>query len=888
MGTGTPWVQSVCVLRLGASSTCRLGDRAPLGAISAVVSAPPSHVAARPRRDIRRCAAFLRRALFAIALCVALSWCSPLTADASTASVTLTPFGYFALFVQAGVGEANNVSIVRAPNGFEYLIEDLGAAIAPGSGCTSADANHLICAGDAVQQVFVVLEDGDDRLTTAGLVYPESALPFGQAPVAARGGDGSDTVLGGAGFDDFEGNVGDDLLDGGAGDDSVSGGEGDDALNGGDGRDLALGGDDDDTVLGGPGDDVGVRGGAGDDTVDGGDGNDAVMGNEGRDQVLGGAGNDRVDFALSSESDVAIGADTLQGGPGDDEFYGGPAGSGSVPDEISGGDGTDTVDFSGRTAPVTVDLDGRANDGEAGEGDNVHGDVETVIGGPDDDKLTGSSVANNLDGRDGEDTLDGQGGDDMLDGRDGEDTLDGQGGDDMLDGRDGEDTLDGQGGDDMLVGGVGDVAGDTLRGGDGRDTLTAGPGEDSLTGGEDDDTLLGGGGADAVDGNGGNDTIEGGAGGDALDGGSGNDSLNGGAVVLVGADGDDRLDGGPGADELLGGRGNDLLDGGPNADRVSGEAGKDTVTYEEGRTNPVRVSLNDLPDDGESDEHDNVRPDIEVVVGGARGDDLSGDADINTVDGGRGEDLIDGQLDPDRLLGGEAPDIIRARDGVADEVVDCGDAGDLAITDGRDKVRDCETVDRPGARRLVVGRYALVRPQAEFRLRLPEGHRFFRLTENLKIPLGSTIDPQAGVVRLATATNSAGARQFASISAGQFTVRQKRGRRPVTQLQLAGRLPDCPRSSTTGRTAKPAARSTARRLLVDLDKRKRKPKGRHDNYTVRGKHSIAGAPGTAWLTEDRCDGTLTTVISGSVHVRDFGRGKTVTVRPGKPYLAAAS
>jgi Ca2+-binding RTX toxin-like protein len=838
--------------------------------MSAAASAPPSHVAARPRRDVRRSAALLRRALFAIALLVVLSGCVPRTADASTAMVWPTPLGYVGLLVQAGPGEANDVSIVRAPNGVDYLIEDQGAAIAPGPGCTSADANHVICTGAAVQQVLVLLDDGDDRLTTASLVYPQSGLPLpvGQAPVAARGGDGRDTLLGGPGFDDLDGNVGDDLLDGGEGDDSVSGGDGNDALNGGDARDLAFGGDGDDTVLGGPGDDVGVRGGAGDDTVDGGEGNDAVMGNEGRDTVLGGAGDDSLDLTSAAEPDATGGADTLQGGPGDDEFYGGPAGSGNVPDDISGEEGGDTVDFSDRTAPLTIDLDGRPNDGEAGEGDNVHGDVENVIGGSDDDKLTGSGAANNLDGRDGEDILDGQGGDDILDGRDG------------------EDTLDGQGGDDMLVGGVGDVAGDTLRGGEGRDTLTAGPGEDSLTGGEDDDTLLGGGGADALDGNGGNDTIEGGAGGDALDGGSGNDSLNGGAVVLVGADGDDRLDGGPGADELLGGRGNDTLDGGPNADHISGEAGKDTVTYE-GRRNAVRVSLNDLPDDGEIDEHDNVRPDIEAVVGGARGDDLAGDADMNTVDGGRGEDLIDGQLDPDRLLGGDAPDIIRARDGVADEVVDCGDGGDLAIADGRDKLMDCETVDRPGARRLVVGRYALVRPQGEFRLRLPEGHRFFRLTENLKIPLGSTIDPQAGVVRLATATNSAGARQFASISAGQFTVRQKRGRRPVTQLQLAGKLPNCPRSSTTGRTAKPAARSTARRLLVDLDKRKRKPKGGHDNYTVRGKHSIAGAPGTAWLTEDRCDGTLTTVISGSVHVRDFRRRKTVTVRPGKPYLAAA-
>ena len=58
-------------------------------------------------------------------------------------------------------------------------------------------------------------------------------------------------------------------------------------------------------------------------------------------------------------------------------------------------------------------------------------------------------------------------------------------------------------------------------------------------------------------------------------------------------------------------------------------------------------------------------------------------------------------------------------------------------------------------------------------------------------------------------------------------------------------------------------------------------------YEVRGKYSRGSSFGTEWLTEDRCNGTLTTVISGTVLVRDFGRGRTVTVRPGKPYLARA-
>ena len=54
---------------------------------------------------------------------------------------------------------------------------------------------------------------------------------------------------------------------------------------------------------------------------------------------------------------------------------------------------------------------------------------------------------------------------------------------------------------------------------------------------------------------------------------------------------------------------------------------------------------------------------------------------------------------------------------------------------------------------------------------------------------------------------------------------------------------------------------------------------------MRGRYSWGSSFGTKWLTEERCNGTLTKVISGTVLVRDFGLRRTVTVRPGKPYLA---
>ena len=284
----------------------------------------------------------------------------------------------------------------------------------------------------------------------------------------------------------------------------------------------------------------------------------------------------------------------------------GPLGASLGSDVLSGGEGTDTADFSRRKEGVTINLDGERNDGEPGEHDNVQPGVECVIGGSNNDTLIGSSAA------------------------------------ECLDGREGEDIIEGRGGSDTLLGGVNDPGGDKLDGGSGSDEMKGGPGDDALTGGAGDDYELGEGGGDTVEGQDGSDRLQGGAGADAVDGDEGNDSVDGGAFGLVGGDGPDQLTGGTGDDTLLGDRGRDELDGGAGSDFMSGGSERDTVTYEE-RTNSVFVTLDGQPDDGEAGERDNVLPDVERVRGGIRGDDLSGDADADTVAGGRGEDLINGR-----------------------------------------------------------------------------------------------------------------------------------------------------------------------------------------------------------------------------------------------------
>lgn len=136
-------------------------------------------------------------------------------------------------------------------------------------------------------------------------------------------------------------------------------------------------------------------------TLNGGDGNDLLFGGNGRDRVNGGAGNDQ-----------------LWGMGGDDLLNGG-----SGADRTSGGAGADTATYAGRAAAVIVRIDGVANDGQAGEGDNVLPDVENLIGGNGNDTLVGSAANNKIAGGFGNDTIRGLGGHDKMNGEGGNDTI---------------------------------------------------------------------------------------------------------------------------------------------------------------------------------------------------------------------------------------------------------------------------------------------------------------------------------------------------------------------------------------------------------------------------------------------------------------------------------
>lgn len=191
---------------------------------------------------------------------------------------------------------------------------------------------------------------------------------------------------------------------------------------------------------GGPGNDE-LNGYAGPETFRGGDGNDTLKGNQGDDHLFGDAGSDVIEGG--------DGADEVRGGDGDDTVGGG--GTADRADIVDGGAGRDTLDQYEWTAggsqpapsqPVTLTIDGVADDGRPGEGDNVT-DVEVarllvaanVTAGPGPvelsvfrtqalpSRLIGTAQADTLTGFDYDDRIEGGAGDDTIVGGYGNDTI---------------------------------------------------------------------------------------------------------------------------------------------------------------------------------------------------------------------------------------------------------------------------------------------------------------------------------------------------------------------------------------------------------------------------------------------------------------------------------
>lgn len=146
--------------------------------------------------------------------------------------------------------------------------------------------------------------------------------------------------------------------------------------------------------------------------LDLGDGNDvATLATRRAVVVDGGAGNDRYN-AVATDAPSRV--------------------------DFSGGFGVDVASYFYATEGVIVGVDGMPFDGRPGDNDRIDRTVETVLGSPHADVLTGTQRDQQLHGFDG---------DDQIAGGEGQDVLDGGRGNDRIDALDGElDTIDCGGG----------------------------------------------------------------------------------------------------------------------------------------------------------------------------------------------------------------------------------------------------------------------------------------------------------------------------------------------------------------------------------------------------------------------------------------------------------
>jgi virginiamycin B lyase len=161
-----------------------------------------------------------------------------------------------------------------------------------------------------------------------------------------------------------------------------------------------------------------------------------------------------------------------------------------------------------------------------------------------------------------------------------------------------------------------------------------------------------------------------------------------------------------------------------------------------------------------------------------------------------------------------------------------------------------------------------------------------------EIPVGSVIDARRGTVVLRSALDRAGRTQTGSFHGAVFQVRQPHGAKGMTELVLrGGSFAACVparRAKGSVRAATAAKRRTVRSGHRTGKKHVVRSLWGSDHggrFRTRGRDSVATVRGTRWRTTDRCDGTLTTVLSGKVAVRDRRTGRTVLVRAGHSHLA---
>jgi Ca2+-binding RTX toxin-like protein len=394
--------------------------------------------------------------------------------------------------------------------------------------------------------------------------------------------------------------------------------------------------------------------------IHGGDGNDTEKGGSGNDMLFGDNGDDLLD-----------------GRGGNDDTHGGA--------------GVDTADYSDRTANLNISLDDVNNDGGPGGHDNIHSDIENVLGGYGNDMIVGSAADNMICGGGGDDVIKGLGGNDNLDG--------GVGGVAVYAQNTGNDRIEGGDGNDIIN--ASDYGNCSMYGGAGNDWIYGWQGNDYIDGGDGDDVCHGYTGNDVIYGGTGSDYLYGEGGNDVINGDNGNSifhnilrfpsvkfkalqpilinpiiGVSGGtagatpttlattqimgpvakpALSLTGiitklppilifppinfVTYDDWISGGDGNDTVRGNEGNDTCTGDAGNDYVYGDAGNDNLSGNDGNDNLYGGAGNDFLSGGNGD-------DVLVTIGGGSMDTCAGNAgrDEFWMDDSPNEWLADGDF----------------------------------------------------------------------------------------------------------------------------------------------------------------------------------------------------------------------------------------------------
>jgi hypothetical protein len=175
-------------------------------------------------------------------------------------------------------------------------------------------------------------------------------------------------------------------------------------------------------------------------------------------------------------------------------------------------------------------------------------------------------------------------------------------------------------------------------------------------------------------------------------------------------------------------------------------------------------------------------------------------------------------------------------------------------------------------------------------VKVPGTNQFVEVKEGTSLPVGTIVDVSNGAGIVLQGAGGAEMTFFGDRDnvtsqfqiSGRVNAFRTSGPAAATAVVrvirlVGGNFTSCGKRATSGVTTRAATKKPVRRLWG-------KGTGR---FQTRGRYASATVRGTWWLTADFCEGTLTRVREGVVAVRDFRKKKTVVLRAGKSYTAAA-